>query len=67
MALKVTGHATSWNCITEKSTAVQLQYRMNFLFWKILYFAHDLWGPSADRREALPYDRKLAEFYNASP
>ena len=24
-------------------------------------------APSADRRETLPHDRKLAEFYNAGP
>jgi len=27
----------------------------------------NLRGPFADRRETLPHDRKLAEFYNASP
>jgi len=34
----------------------------------VMFFSPpDLRAPSADRRETLPHDRKLTEFYNAGP
>jgi len=44
--------------------------REGFMFypWCILFFSpRVLRYPSADRRETLPYDRKLGALYNASP
>ena len=58
---------------------MELLLRTNFLLGRskrgVLYFARDVFfisppdlrAPLADRREILPHDRKLAEFYDAGP
>jgi len=47
-----------------------MSYKMLVMFFFLsLFFLSPrvLRGPSADRRETWPHDRKLSEFYNPSP
>jgi len=38
-----------------------------FCSWCFFFLTRNLRGPSADRRETLPHDRNLVQFYNAGP
>ena len=43
-------------------------YKMLVMFFSFFFISpRVLRGPSADRRETWPHDRKLSEFYNPSP
>jgi len=63
---------TSWSPRVDSSTGmakakILLLGRPYFARDAFLFRQHNLRASSADRRETLPHDRKLAEFYNAGP